>query len=140
MPEDLLTGDGVVGNLRDFPEDIPSAVPGTAFYLGVVAEEEDLVSWVGERVWVRTLGRVDVHCFTEGCEGSGRLRRGQLVQIQHHLSGPYEGDTYITCTAEECTRATSLAGSREPSRPPTRPPTPPPPDDGQVTLPLRPRE
>lgn len=145
VPSDLLTGDGVAGILRDFPADLPSGEEGTAIYFGVVvAEEEDVVNeddWLRPRVWVRTLARVDIRCFSEGCEGLDRLRRGQLVQLLHHLRGPAEGSTFITCTAEQCTRSTSLVGSRDPSRPPSRAPSPPPPSGGQVlTLPLRTRE
>ena len=73
---------------------------------------------------VRTLSRVDVVCSTEGCDGLGRLHLGQLVLIRHHVSGPFAGQTFIECTAGQCSRATSRAGSRAGSHPSSRPPSP----------------
>ena len=97
-----------------------SAEEHTRIYLGVVrsldAEEKTAA--------VRTLGRCDVLCSTERCEGQGRLRAGQLVQLNLHVSGDDEGQIFVQCAAEECTRAGSLVGSRAQSRPPSRPSSP----------------
>ena len=96
------------------------------FYLGVVKTLER----EGERrAVVRTLNRCDVSCSYRGCDGVERVRVGQLVKIAHHVSGEHAGETFIECTAEECTpvdtplaprsRVGSRSGSRERSR--TRP-------------------
>ena len=88
-------------------------------YLGVVKTLE----YEGEkRAVVRTLDRCDVSCSWQGCEGWRRLRVGQLVKIVHHVSGEHAEETFIECTAEECTPVDtpldrrSLVGSRSGSR------------------------
>lgn len=120
MPDDLLSGPGSSRTLQEMEPDMGSAEDHTRIYLGVVrsvdAEEKTAA--------VRTLARCDVICSTERCEGWGRLRAGQLVQLCLHVSGEDEGQTFIQCAAEEGTRAGSLAGSHAPSRQPSRPSSP----------------
>ena len=120
VPEDLLAGDSESLSIADAEPDIESAESNIRRFLGVVT---DLEPTGGKFAVVRTLSKVDVLCSAETCEGWGRLRIGQLVQIRYHLSGLYKDMVFIECAAEQCTRATSLAGSRAPSRPPSRPPS-----------------
>lgn len=117
IPADLMTGPPTHGNLADQPPDIESTEKNVRRFLAVVQEIEPVLNGLA---LVRTLWRVECLCSTKGCEGSGRLRAGQLVQIRHHVSGRFQGRTFIECAAEECSRATSLAGSRAPSSPPSR--------------------
>ena len=112
VPPELLIGEPLAGDFLSHPSDMPSAEEHKILYLGVIKSlrEEDPVP----TAVVRTLRRFDVTCSTVDCEGRGRLFVGELVKFSHHISGQYQGMSFVECAAAECTpaetRRTSLDG------------------------------